>query len=89
MHVWTLVRSPDGIGGLQAAVLRRTPMLCIGYGEIRESRPRTQPRISLRFIRATGRVQTCVIASVLCPARGKPVSLSLISPEATVVRVDR
>ena len=29
-----LARSLDGIGGLQAAVLR-TPMLCIGYGEIR------------------------------------------------------
>jgi hypothetical protein len=28
-------RSPDDIGGLQAAVLR-TPMLCIGYGAIRD-----------------------------------------------------
>jgi hypothetical protein len=28
-------------------------MLCIGYGEIRESGSLTQPRISLRSIRAT------------------------------------
>jgi hypothetical protein len=35
-------RSPDGIGGLQAAVLR-TPMLRIGYGEIRELTPPQAP----------------------------------------------
>ena len=44
--------SPDDIGGLRPPFLR-TPMLCIGYGAIRDSCRGVSSRISLRSIRAT------------------------------------